>query len=74
MKPRTGDVWGEDDAPTESVGSVTTLNKDGALRRPAREFPPGFAGANPGPSYDDVPPKPHKPRGIAAYKSDRKKR
>jgi hypothetical protein len=37
-------------------GSATTMNSDGKRRR-TREFPPGFHGANPGPSYDEDPPR-----------------
>jgi len=32
------------------------MNSDGKRRR-TREFPPGFHGANPGPSYDEDPPR-----------------
>jgi hypothetical protein len=39
-------------------GSATTLNTDGKAPKRTREFPPGFHGANPGPSHDDERPRP----------------
>lgn len=38
-------------------GSATTLNTDGKAPKRTREFPPGFHGANPGPSHDDERPR-----------------
>lgn len=53
---------GEDDAGLEGFmgGSATTLNTDGKAPRRTREFPPGFHGANPGPSHDDEAPRPRR--------------
>lgn len=53
------DDW-EADGPVPSVGSASTVSRDGAAKR-QREFPPGFHGANPGPSYEDEP-APRRPR------------
>lgn len=46
-----------DDLSGFAGGSATTLNSDGKWKR-FREFPPGFHGANPGPSHDDDAPQP----------------
>jgi hypothetical protein len=51
VKPR-GDVWDLLEGPEPAVGSASTLSGPGA-RVPERAFPPGFAGANPGPSHDE---------------------
>lgn len=39
------------------TGVVTTLPMHDGMRLPRREFPPGFAGANPGPSVEEVKPR-----------------
>lgn len=51
------DVWDAVE-PQPTLGHCTTLESRGAAKR-KREFNPGFAGANPGPSYEDEPmPRP----------------
>lgn len=55
---------GEDDEGLEgfAIGSASTLTHDSKAPRRTREFPPGFHGANPGPSHDDEAPPPPKRR------------
>jgi hypothetical protein len=44
-------------------GSVSTLTTyPGARLNPHREFPPGFHGANPGPSFDEPAASPRRTR------------
>lgn len=46
-----------------SIGSASTITTyDKPVRVKPREFPPGFHGANPGPS-DEPAPKPSRRRG-----------
>jgi len=59
MTHRTGEY--DDGMEGFAVGTATTLSADGARPQRPREFPPGFAGANPGPSHDDdAPPTPRR--------------
>jgi hypothetical protein len=46
---------------TLGVGSASTITTyDKPIRLPPRAFPPGFHGANPGPSIDEDPPRPRR--------------
>lgn len=56
--------WDLLDGPEPGIGAATTITENFVppKHRPKREFPPGFHGANPGPSYDEdeEPPPPKK--------------
>lgn len=55
-KPRADLEDWEDGVATMGIGSASTLTTyDRAPGSPYREFPPGFHGANPGPSYEEAP-------------------
>lgn len=46
------DLW------SPSVGTATPITEYAEpIRVPKRAFPPGFHGANPGPSHDEDPPR-----------------
>jgi hypothetical protein len=62
MKPRA-DVLDELDVPGFSVGAASTIQPFQSKRRP-RAFPPGFAGAAPGPSHDEDEAPRRKPRRV----------
>ena len=55
----TGDVLEPEDTIQPSIGCALSLDT-APCKVPERAFPPGFAGANPGPSHE---PAQKKPRG-----------
>ncbi len=61
---RAGDEYDALDAAPATIGSYGAIGvRLTARRTPKREFPPGIAGAKPGPSHDEDPsPRPRKPR------------
>ena len=48
------DYW---DGGAGGIGTATTLPMHDGFKLPKREFPPGFAGANPGPSHPEQKPR-----------------
>jgi hypothetical protein len=55
QKPRADDWY--DDGFIQPGGSASTLHSWPDQPLPQREFPPGFHGANPGPSHPEPKPR-----------------